>query len=103
VATPKFFRVSLATREAGQIGAIGTEPSDRPNGRLRDVISATEVYTELNEYLATGVARSGLEPPAVLPHTRTRPPLHRRHAVHAGLENSVSGIFAMALAAPVLF
>jgi hypothetical protein len=58
---PKIFRVSLATREVGQIGAIDTEPSYRQNGRLRDIISAAEVYTELNEYLAAGVARSGLD------------------------------------------
>jgi hypothetical protein len=58
---PKIFRVSLATREVGQIGAIDTEPSYRQNGRLRAVISAAEVYTGLNEYLAAGVARSGLD------------------------------------------
>jgi hypothetical protein len=46
---PQIFRVSLATREVGQIGAIDTEPSYRQNGRLRAVISAAEMYTGLNE------------------------------------------------------
>jgi hypothetical protein len=49
-----------AKREVGQVTAIDTEPNYRENGRLRDVVNANEAYAELNEYLATGVHRSGL-------------------------------------------
>jgi hypothetical protein len=50
-----------AQREVGQITEIDTEPNYRQNGRLRDVINAAEVLIELNEYLAAGVHRSGLD------------------------------------------
>jgi hypothetical protein len=49
-----------AKREIGQIAAIDTEPSYRQSG-LRDVINANEAFHELNEYLAAGTHRSGLD------------------------------------------
>lgn len=44
-----------AAREIGQARSIDSEPEWRRE-RLRDVVSANEVYAELNEILATGIA-----------------------------------------------
>jgi hypothetical protein len=61
VATPKFFGYHLQRAKSVRSARSTPNPAIDKTGDYENVISAAEVYTELNEYLAAGVARSGLD------------------------------------------